>query len=86
MRMWPVQKFRGSGETMVGGGSGWESGGAHQKGLKSQQMTGSTGGVKQARVQGPPGAIMEGGRRRVRGASEWPWAAMGASEALARGV
>lgn len=59
---------------------------AHQKGLKSQQMAGSTGGVKQARVQGLSGAIMEGGRRRVRGASEWPWAAMGTSEALARGV
>jgi hypothetical protein len=48
-------------------------------------MTGSTEGVKQARGQGSPGAIVEGGRR-VRGAGGWPWAVMGANEALVQGV
>lgn len=77
-----VQRF---GRDEDGGGGSWGSGRAHQKELKSQRMTGSTEGVKQARGQGLPGAIMEGGRR-VRGASGWPWAAMGANEALVQGV
>lgn len=73
------------GRNSDGGGGSWESGRAHQKELKSRRMTGSTEGGKQARGQGPPGAIVDGGRR-VRGASGWPWAAMGASEALVQGI